>query len=83
MSIKGRKVEQVLIDWKGLLVLDQSWKELKWVTHLNPTSNLEDKVCSTGGGDVTMDLDTQVAEAQLEKELLTRDILLVGVNKFA
>jgi len=60
----------VLIDWKGLPTTEQTWEELKWVAHLNPHANLEDKVRSAGEADVTVLIDQAEAEAIIRTELI-------------
>lgn len=66
---KGSKTEQVFVDWKGLPSSEQTWEDLEWVAHLNPDSNLEDKVRLAGEGDVTIVIDQAAAEKVLESEL--------------
>lgn len=69
ISHKGQKREQVLVDWIGLPPLDRTWEDLRWVAHLNPNSNLEDKVCSAREGDVTVLIDQAETEQVLAEEL--------------
>lgn len=50
---QGRKVRQLLIAWRGLPAEETSWEDFDFVKHIMPDSNLEDKVASVGGRDVT------------------------------
>lgn len=69
IAIKGHQVEQVLVTWAGGSDVDRSWEDLKWVCHLNPQSNLEDKVRAKGVGDVMVGIDQVVATTQLKLDL--------------
>lgn len=54
---KGKKVEQVLIQWLGLGLDEKTWEDLSTIARLAPSSNLEDKVSADGVRDVTIRLD--------------------------
>lgn len=63
------KTEQVLVSWKGLPSQERTWEDLRWVTHLNPNSNLEDKVRRAGEGDVAVTIDQTETEDVLKRVL--------------
>lgn len=65
ITSKGTKIEQVLVDWKGLPESEQSWEDLRWVVHLNPNANLEDKVRSASEGDIIVVIDQAMTEGVL------------------
>lgn len=66
---KGKKVQQVLIEWLGLDPNEKTWEDLDVVARLAPTSNLEDKVIGDGGRDVTFALDIEGVTSRIRKEL--------------
>lgn len=66
---KRYQKEDVLVNQNRLSLADQTWEPLDWVAHLNPTSDLEDKVHAAGEGNVTIPIDQLAAKKQLEFEL--------------
>lgn len=66
---KGRKVEQVLIDWLGLGPDEKTWEDISVIARLVPSSNLEAKVNLEGVRDVIGDLDLNEIVSRLKDEL--------------
>lgn len=57
VSVKRKKVEQVLVNWEELPAEEKTWERLSTIAHLDPKSNLEDKVRSAEVGDVSIVLN--------------------------
>lgn len=66
---RGKAINQVLIEWAGLPPDDRSWEDLEDIKRLTADSNLEDKIKSDGGRDVTITLDLHTVVARLQEEL--------------
>lgn len=66
---KGKKVRQILVEWLGLDPDERSWEDVETIARLVPLTNLEAKVNSDGGRDVTIGLDLAVVLERLKADL--------------
>lgn len=69
---KGQATEQVLVEWVKWSAVDCSWEELEVITWIAFTLNLEAKVQSDAGGDVTIGLNLEEVTKRLQEELNNR-----------
>lgn len=73
VKIRGKNVKQVLIEWEGLASEDKSWEDLNMVQKLMTEGNLEDKLSSADGRDVTVELDLNIVVERLKAQLEIQD----------
>lgn len=69
MLRRGIEVNQVLVEWLGLPQEERSWEDLDYIQGLVPVMNLEDKLRSEVGGDVTVALDGTNSITRLTQDL--------------